>query len=232
MSNNVANNQNLILVGGGGHCKSILDTLIRINLYDNICILDPEVHPGTKLLDYATVIGGDELLVSLYEEGERQAFIAVGSIKSSLVRSKLYDSIVDIGFSSPNIIDPSAVISSSASLGLEQDEEHKGAGIFVGKGVIVNADASIERCAIINTSAVIEHECQVGAFTHISVNVTLCGQVTVGDHSFIGAGSTVIQGIEIGSNVTIGAGSLILRDVKDGEKVTGIVKERRHSCAF
>lgn len=224
MSNNVVNNQNLILVGGGGHCKSILDTLMRINLYDNIYVLDPTVRPETKLLDYATVIGGDELLVSLYEEGERQAFVSVGSIKPSSVRSKLYDSIVDIGFNTPNIIDPSAVISPSVSLGLEQDDEYKGIGIFVGKGVIVNADVSIKRCAIINTSAVIEHECQIGAFTHISVNATLCGQVTVGDHSFIGAGSTVIQGIEIGNNVTIGAGSLILRDVKDGEKVTGIVK--------
>lgn len=215
---------NLILVGGGGHCKSVLDTVIRLKKYDNIHILDPSIDPGKKLLNCATVIGGDELLISLYEEGERQAFVSVGSIKSSWVRNKLYDSIVDIGFSIPNIIDPSAVISPSVSLGLEQDDEYKGIGIFVGKGVIVNADVSIKRCAIINTSAVIEHECQIGAFTHISVNATLCGQVIVGDHSFIGAGSTVIQGIEIGNNVTIGAGSLILRDVKDGEKVTGIVK--------
>lgn len=224
MCNKVLCSQNLILMGGGGHCKSVLDTVKRIKLYDNIYVLDPGITPGSKLLDCATVIGGDELLTSLYEEGERNMFISVGSIKPSLIRSKLYHSILDIGFNIPNIIDPSAVVSSSVNFREKGNKEQKGAGIFIGKRAIVNAEASIGSCAIINTAAIIEHECRIGAFAHISINTTLCGMVTVGDYSFIGAGSTVIQGVKIGSNVTIGAGSLVLRDVEDEEIVVGVVK--------
>jgi sugar O-acyltransferase, sialic acid O-acetyltransferase NeuD family len=224
MNNCDLHKQNLILVGGGGHCKSVLDTAVRTKLYNQIYILDKNLDSGTKLLNCATVIGGDEFLTYLYEKGERKAFVSVGSVKPSMIRSKLYHSVLDAGFDLPNIIDPSAVVSSSVSLREKGDKEQKDAGIFIGKGAIINADVSIGNCAIINTSAIIEHECRIGAFVHISVNTTLCGQVTVGEYSFIGAGSTVIQGIKIGNNVTIGAGSLILRDVKEGETVVGVVK--------
>lgn len=222
--NNYLTRQSLIMIGGGGHCKSILDTVIRMNLYNKIYVLDSKIEPGTKILNCATVIGGDELLPSLYKRGERNACISVGSIKPSALRSKLYYFAQNVGFNVPNIIDPSALISPFADLGEIESNEQEGAGIFVGKSVIINADTCVGKCSIINTSAIIEHECQIGAFSHISVNVVLCGQVSVGINSFIGAGSVVIQGIKIGNNVTIGAGSLILRNVVDGEKVVGIVK--------
>ncbi|MCI9024380.1 MAG: acetyltransferase [Dorea sp.] len=205
----------LVLVGGGGHCKSVLDTVICTKHYDKVYISDPDLSPGTKLLDHAVVVGGDECLLTLYEEGVKEAFVSVGFVKPSLLRSRLFSSLIDIGFHVPNIIDPSAVISVNAVLGT---------GIFVGKTAIVNADVRIGNCSIINTGAIVEHECDIGAFTHISVNTTLCGQVAVGDYSFIGAGSTVIQGIKIGSNVIIGAGSVVLRDVEDGEMAVGVIK--------
>ena len=218
------NKGNLILIGGGGHCKSVLDIVIRTKQYDNIYILDPKIAPGTKILGCATVIGNDDLLHPLYQRGEKYAFVSVGSIKSSILRSKLYYSVLDIGFNVPNIIDPSSVVSISSVLGGTGDERKKGAGIFIGKAAIINADVLIDRGVIINTAAVIEHECRIGAFSHISVNAVLCGQVEIGEYSFIGAGSTVIQGIKIGSNTIVGAGSVVLRNVKDGEKVAGIIK--------
>ena len=216
--------QNIVLLGGGGHCKSVLDTLIRNNLYEEIYITDPHMSVGTVILDKATVIGNDKALLSLYEKGTRNAFITVGVIEPSPIRKNLYIYAGELGFHFPNLFDPSAIISSSARFGVDSESGNNGAGIFVGKTAVINADAAIGECSIINTAAVIEHECVIGAFTHISVGAILCGHVSVGCNSFIGAGSTVRQGIKIGNNVLVGANSLILRDVKDGEKVVGIVK--------
>lgn len=216
--------QNLVLLGGGGHCKSVLDTVIRENLYNEIYITDPHIPVGTVILGRAAVVGNDKELLSLYQKGTRNAFITIGVIQPSLVRNNLYTYAVDLGFHFPNLIDSSAVISSSAILGKDVKSEENGAGIFVGKSAVINADAVIGECSIINTAAVIEHECIIGAFTHISVGAILCGQVSVGRNTFIGAGSTIRQGIKIGNNVLIGANSLVLRDVKDKEKVVGIVK--------
>lgn len=214
----------IVLLGGGGHCKSVLDTVIRKNLYNNIYITDPHIPVGTVILDKATVVGDDKVLLSLYEKGIKNAFITVGVIEPSSVRNNLYAYAFELGFHFPNLIDPSALISSSAILGGYTENGENGAGIFVGKSAVINADAVIGRCSIINTAAVIEHECTIGAFTHISVGAILCGQVSVGYNTFIGAGCTVRQGIKIGNNVLIGANSLVLRDVKDGEKAVGIIK--------
>lgn len=203
----------LVLMGGGGHCKSVLDTALRTGLFDEIVITDYNMPAGTKILNCA-VIGNDCMLPELFMEGFRYAFVTVGNIKSTAIRHKLYDMARKQGFLFPNIIDPSSQVSPFARLGR---------GNFIGKNVVVNADVLIEDMAIINTGAIVEHECRIGSFTHVSVGTTLCGNVTIGHDSFIGAGSTVIQGTVIGSNTLIGAGSLVLRDVPDQMTKKGLI---------
>jgi len=64
---------------------------------------------------------------------------------------------------------------------------------------------------IINTAAVVEHDCSVGIHCHIAPNATLCGSVKVGGLTHIGAGSVVLQGLTIGSNCVVGAGSVVTK---------------------
>ena len=79
--------------------------------------------------------------------------------------------------------------------------------------------------AIINTGAIIEHECTIGAYSHISVGSKLCGAVFVGEDTLVGAGTVVIQGVRIGAGALIGAGSVVLGDVRGGQTVTGLVRQ-------
>ena len=79
----------------------------------------------------------------------------------------------------------------------------------------MNANASVGKMCIINTGAIIEHDCEVEDFSHISVGSVLCGNVKVGAASFVGANATVIQGIHIGRNCTIGAGTTVRKNIKD-----------------
>ena len=204
----------IVLIGGGGHCKSVLDTLFRNKSYDQVVITDNNIPAGTMIMG-AEVVGDDAVLPELLQNGFKNAFITVGSVKSTRVRHILYKKIIDAGFDIVNVIDTTAIVSEHSILGK---------GIFVGKNAVVNAGATIGDCSIINTGAIIEHECFVGEFTHISVNANLCGDVRVGADTLVGAGSTVIQGIEIGNNVIIGAGSTVIRNVEDNSIKYGIVK--------
>ena len=206
--------RSIVLVGGGGHCISILDALSRMNIYDKVFVTDPACEVGKKIM-CATVAGNDDCLSDLYKEGVQDAFISLGSITETNLRRKLHTKLKTIGFNMPNIIDPSAVISEYATLG---------EGVFIGKNAIINAKAKIGSNAIINTSAVIEHECIVGEFTHVSVSSVMCGKAKVGNDSFIGANSTVIHEVSIGDRVVIGAGSVILKDVNDDMTVVGVYK--------
>lgn len=206
----------LVLVGGGGHCKSVLDTILCLGTFNEIVITDQTSLAGSTIMG-CKVVGNDDILPYLYYRGIKNAFITVGSIKSTRLRCKLYELIKSIGFNLPNIIDSTAVVSESAKLGK---------GIFIGKNAVVNACAEIEDMAIINTGSVVDHECIVGAFTHLSVNASICGQSSVGANSFIGANATIIQGIHIGNNVIIGAGSVVLEDVGSNRMVYGVIKSK------
>jgi sugar O-acyltransferase (sialic acid O-acetyltransferase NeuD family) len=178
-----------------------MDSLSAAAVYESIGIIEKN-----ETADSDHIIGTDDDLPELFRNGWREAFITVGSIGNTRVREKLFDKLTEIGFTIPAIIDPSAVISASASIA---------AGVFIGKRAVVNANARIGSCAIINTGAIVEHDCVVGRFAHISPGAVVCGEVSVGDCSHVGAGTVVRQQIRIGDHVMIGAGSTVVKDIDD-----------------
>lgn len=198
----------LLLIGGGGHCRSVLDSILSEGLIHEIGIVD---FNDCEWMGVETV-GTDDDLPALREQGWTDAFVTVGSIGDTSLRRKLYRMIKDLGFEIPVIVDPTAVIAGGVSIG---------EGSFIGKRVVINPETSIEECCIINSGAVIEHDCSIDAFTHISPGCVLCGGVTVGADSHIGAGTAVIQQVDIGSNVLVGAGSVVTRDLPDSVKAYG-----------
>lgn len=204
--------QDIVVVGFGGHAKSVIDALERQNRYHIVGFTDVEPKPSYRGYKY---LGSDDILPDLYRMGVKCAHIAIGYMGCGELRDKLYSMIKNIGYTLPVVIDPSAVIACDAQVG---------EGCFIGKNVVINADVQIERICIINTAAIIEHECNVGEYSHIAVGSILCGKVNVGEHCLIGAGSTIIQGCTIGNDCVVGAGSIILKDVGNGMKVYGLVK--------
>ena len=201
----------LILLGGGGHCISVLDTVQRMGSYDEIVILDQPSQIGKTVLNYE-IAGSDDTLPQLVSQGYRDVFITVGGVKDSVVRRKLGEKVRQAGLNLVNIIDPSAIISAHTKLGK---------GVFIGKQVVINAGSHISDMAIINTGSIIEHENTIGEYTHVAVGAVLCGGVTVGCDCLIGANATVLQGVHIGSHSIVGAGSLIVKDIPEYSKIYG-----------
>lgn len=203
----------IILIGAGGHAKSVVDSIEQAAEYEIVGFSDNPISHKEIYRDYK-VICTDEDLEKIYTAGVKNAFITVGYMGNSSVREKIYNKLRSIGFNIPTIIDSSAVIARDVKIG---------AGCFIGKTAVINSQARIGDLGIINTAAVIEHECDIGFNVHLAGNSILCGNVTVGNDVFIGAGSVVIQGINIGSDVIIGAASTVIHNVKDHSKLFGIV---------
>ena len=199
----------LLLIGGGGHCLSVLDSVIASGLYDDIGIID---HRDSEPFLGISVIGDDDDIPRLKEEGWAEAFVTVGSVGDTAIRRRLYTMVRDYGLNVPTIIDPSATIARGCTIN---------EGTFIGKHAVVNAGTVIGTCCIVNTGAIIEHECALGDFSHISPAAALCGRVRIGTDTHIGAGTVVRQQIVIGNNVLVGAGSVVLSDITSGEKAYG-----------
>jgi len=77
----------------------------------------------------------------------------------------------------------------------------------------VGPDTIIGRGCIVNNHASIDHDCNIGEFSHIAPGTVLCGCVTVGSGTLVGAGSVVLPGITIGKNCIVAAGSRVDKDI-------------------
>ncbi len=206
----------LLLIGGGGHCHSVIDSVLSVGIYTEIGVVAKDQDNYNELIVDALLsphlVGTDENLPKLFKSGWNCSFITLGSVGNTKGRRSLYKTISELGFELPRIIDPSAVVSDRAVV-----EK----GVFIGKHAVINAGSKIGTCAIINTGVIIEHDCVIGNYAHISPGTTLCGQVSIGNDSHIGAGSVVRQCIRIGSNSLIGAGSVVVKDIPDDVKAYG-----------
>ena len=195
----------LLLIGGGGHCRSCIDVIEAEGLFKIRGIVNSSSDKTDGVFGY-TVLGSDEDLPSLLQETS-QALVTVGQIRSPEIRIRLYELLKKLGGKLPRVVSPLAYCSQYA----EMNE-----GTMVMHGAIVNAGASIGTNCIINSQALIEHDVIIADHCHISTGARVNGGVTIGKGSFIGSGAILREGIVIGENVIISAGQVILRDVPSG----------------
>lgn len=198
--------KNIVLIGGGGHCKSVLDSLLQLRGYKVIGILDPKLKKGSRIFG-VPVIGKDKDMARVRRKTAPCCMITVGSVGFYKLREKLFIKAVKAGFTLPAIVSPSAVVSKHALIN---------SGVFIAPGAVINAGSVIGCNTIINTGAVIDHDCVIGNNVHIAPGAVLSGGVKIGPLTHIGAGSVLLQYVKIGSNTVIGAGSVVTRDVKGG----------------
>lgn len=201
----------LILVGGGGHCKAVIDVAISAgrNVYG---ILDNNIAAGSTVLG-VPVIGSDNDISSFADENT-EFIITVGQIKTSSIRRKIADRIRLAGgtFASP-------LIASTA---------HIAKGITIGNGTVImhntviNSDAKIGENTIINTGAIVEHDCTVGDFVHISTGAIANGVSTIGNDTFIGSHATIANTVTIHPDTIIGAGAVVTKDITHPGTYCGI----------
>ena len=188
--------KDLVLVGLGGHAKSVADTIERTGQFNIIGYTD--VKEDTSCSNYK-YLGTDDALRDIYDSGVMCAAVGVGYMGKGDTRDKLYKMLKGISFELPVVVDPSAIVSETAVI-----EE----GAFIGKGAIVNTEAKVGKMCIVNSKALVEHETVVGDYSHVAVGANLCGQVNLGDHVFVGAGAVVMQCANVGAGSFIKAGEV------------------------
>ena len=204
--------EKIILIGCGGHAKSVVDSIEAQGVYEIAGFIAEKADNDYEYRGYK-IIGTDEDLVSIYDGGIKNACICIGYMGKGSVRQKLYNTLKDIGYVLPVIVDPSAILAKDAVIG---------EGTFVGKRAVINSGAAVGNIAIINTGAIIEHDCVIGDYTHVAVNATVCGNVEIGSSCLVGAGATVIQEIKIGNYAIIGAGSVASKNVEEEHIAVGV----------
>jgi sugar O-acyltransferase (sialic acid O-acetyltransferase NeuD family) len=200
--------KDILLIGGGGHCASCID-VIEMSGYFNIAgIIDNALDAGVTICGYP-VLGNDSALVELkVTRNIRHAMITVGQLKTVAVRMKLFNLLLDIGFTLPVVISPRAHVARMAVIG---------DGTVVMHDCLINSNVTIGKNCIINTKALVEHDSTIGDFCHISTGAIINGTVVVGARTFVGSGAVVVNNITVEPESFIKAGSLIYNSQREIE---------------
>lgn len=189
----------LVLIGGGGHCKSCIDVIEQTNQFNIIGILDKPERVGQEVLGY-DIIGTDNQIEKLSVKGY-SFLITVGQTRSSQLRQKLFNELLRCNASLATVISPRAYVSKHAVV-------EKGS--IVMHDVLINADARVGLNCIINSKTLIEHDAVVKGHCHISTSAVINGGTIVKEGTFFGSNAVSKEYVKTSNEDFIKAGSLFL----------------------
>jgi UDP-perosamine 4-acetyltransferase len=202
----------LVVVGAGGHARSILEAVRAAGEHEAVACTDPRPELAGKDLDGVPIVGDDSRLAELLESGAGAACIGLGGAANNRPRMALFDRILGAGFELPAIIHPAAIVASNARIGR---------GCVVLAAAVVGPGASLADNVVVNTGAVVEHDCIIEAHVHVATGALLGGEVVCERLSHIGIGASVLNGLRIGAGAVVGGGSAVIRDVAPETTVVG-----------
>lgn len=191
----------LVLVGGGGHCRSVIEAAESAGR-EIKCVLDLPQYVGGDVSGYP-IAASDDAIPEYVADCE--FVVTLGATENPAPRRKLHQLVKEAGGRLATIVASTAFVSPRAEIG---------EGTVVLHHALVNANARVGESCIINSGALIEHDARVGDITHVSTGVRVNGACEVGSDCFIASGVTLAHGVKVCDGVMVGAGSVISKDLE------------------
>lgn len=186
----------LLILGFGGHARSVADVALAIG-YKSIIFLDENARDNENFLGYPVQREFQKPLPA-----DWQCIPAAGDNK---LRQLQVEHANTMNWNLATLIAPTATIGAGALISV---------GSFVAHHSHVGPMAKVGVGCIVNSGAIVEHECYVGDFSHVSVNATIAGRTRIGRFVFIGAGAVVIDSLSVADNVIVGAGGIVVTSLE------------------
>jgi len=196
--------QEIVLVGGGGHCAASIDVIEAQGSFDVAGIVDLN-HKLNQSVSGYRIIGCDSDLPELVKR-YRYFLITIGQLKTADKRKEKFEYLEGLGAEFAVIVSPSGYVTQHCFI----DE-----GTIVMHKAFVGPNVSVGKNCIVNTAAVIEHDTVVGDHCHISTGCVVNGSCRIGDGVFVGSNSVMANNISIADNAVIGAGSVVVSSITD-----------------
>jgi sugar O-acyltransferase (sialic acid O-acetyltransferase NeuD family) len=198
----------LLVFGAGGHGRVVADAALVAGHWS--CVAASDRDPARchgELLSKVALMDFHEA-----QSMRMDIHIAVGSNAAREREATVWghDRLV-------SVVHPAAVVSPFSSMA---------AGCFVAAGAILAPGSKIGACVIVNHGAVVDHDVQIGSFTHIAPHATLGGSVIIGERVLVGQGTMVLPGLHIANDVVLGAGSVVTAHITHAGTYVGAPARR------
>jgi sugar O-acyltransferase (sialic acid O-acetyltransferase NeuD family) len=196
-----------VLIGGGGHAVSIAAAITRAGGRVT-AVVDPSPERSWACPVYDSE---DQL-----RDGGRTgtALVAIGS-NEARVRAQLHAAAAGLQIG--------VLVAATATV----DAAVLGRGSVILEHAHVGPGAELAEAVIVNTAAVVEHDCVVGRGVHVAPGARILGECSIGDGVMLGAGAVVLPGRTVGAGARVGAGAVVTADVPAGATVIGVPAHRQ-----
>ncbi|MBC5851897.1 acetyltransferase [Vibrio metschnikovii] len=205
----------LVLIGGGGHASVLADILLGQGR-DIVAVISPDDLASRAVFAGLAHLTLDEE-VKRFSPENVDLVNGIGMLPCSTLRQRVNQQFLELGYQFETVIAGDAHVSRFATI-------HSGAQIL--SGARVQTGAVVGEHTIVNSGALVEHDCQIGAYNHIAPRATLCGGISSEELVFIGAGAVICPGLSLGRQCIVGAGVTIRSDVLAGITAVTEVKAR------
>jgi sugar O-acyltransferase (sialic acid O-acetyltransferase NeuD family) len=199
----------IIIYGAGGLGREIYDTILSINSIENkfhiLGYVDDSLENGI-VVNNLPVLGGSVVLDKI----DKNVGIILGFADPNIRKMMhlKYKSLHPF----PNIIHPTAIISSFAEI-----KE----AVLIQSNCVVAANAKIGNGVMMNAHSGIGHDTNVSDYCSIMSFCDLAGNSNLGTLSFIGSGAKIIPSISIAAESYVCAGSVVFKSVVSKSKLMG-----------
>jgi sugar O-acyltransferase (sialic acid O-acetyltransferase NeuD family) len=190
-----------VIIGCGSHSNSVISIVESSTVdYKIIGLIDTasEFDQNEVKGGYRVISTLNEMLSSAEKYKNVSCFIAVGD---NHFRKKIFEMLKVACFRCPNLISDNAFIDRTVAMG---------EGNVIAHGVIINAQAKLGSNNLINTKAIVEHDCVIDNHTHIAPNSTLCGSANIYALALVGAASVIMPKVVVKEESIIGAGATLV----------------------
>lgn len=182
----------LIVVGAGGHGRSVAEAALASGEFELAGFLDDAFPSLKKVWDFSVL--GTTADISRSREFGEAAIVGIGN---NDLREAIFAQLLAAGFELATVLHPKAVVSPSAGLGV---------GCTIMAGAIIGTEAQLGKGVIVNCGAVVDHHCLIEDFGHLGVHAAMAGGSLLGRGAWMQAGSAVGCGVKIGAGVVLAPG--------------------------
>lgn len=202
----------LYVIGGGGHAKVVVATALAVGRTVAGIFDEDPAKKGGQIMG-VPILGPMPADPADWPDGE-----GVIGIGANAVRRRIAEALAGLPWAV--LVHPLAGVHGTVQLG---------PGTVVMAGAVIQPDTVVGPHCIVNTRAAIDHDCRIGAYTHICPGATLAGSVHTGEGVLLGTGCACIPGVEIGAWSVVGAGATVIRPLPPHVVATGCPAEPRRT---
>jgi len=202
-----------VILGAGGHARVLTACLRELDVQILGCTGVEEEADSVATRPAGVAYLGDDQAVLTMPADSVHLVNGLGSVGSTLQRTRLHASFKDRGYRFASVVHPAALIASDVEIG---------EGTQIMAGAVLQSGCRLDENVLINTRAVVDHDCHLCIGVHVAPGATLSGGVVVGAGAHIGTGASIRQGVRIGAGSVVGVGAAVINDIQEGVTVAGV----------